>query len=653
MEYESETSFNQVPRFRCVEDPLLTFFDPSAKEATKSDGRYCGEMITYSRLEFKDKFPDSKYAEDGMLPMSFPSNQINDVIDQNYWMGEEYIRVANYYVKETFPMTIALLSDGRSMPLNQAEEEVEAARKIASRVKRKENKLKSMMGTLGFKLNDKSYFDDYEHLEIVDTRETIDFKIMNYVMTQDEVLESAEWPSKIMPLIFVDGHSQYIDGKQITKSYHRTAKDSQKMVNYTASEAIEGLTNSHKSQWIGTPENFKGYEEMWSNPSLSAGALIANPDVITGAMPMQNPPPQVSPSFMQIFQQSAQDIKSTLGYFESNSGAEGGETSGRMVRDRAQQGSMASFVYYDNTGRAIEQLSKCVMSLIPTLYDSTRHVMTRNKSGDQKMMPINQPNGEDFMNDLTKGTFGIEVKIGSNYELQKQENLQQIKELMELIAPLNPQIAGGLFDLAVANTDLENTAQMVDRVRQMILGKSPAEIMREEMDIPPEQKKANPQMEAAQMDMQLKQQEMQLKQQDLQLKAQQMEQDHAKAMADIEMKQKEIDLKAQQVEMENKKIDAAMRNTHVEMYKADKSLEEIKATNATERYNSDKDLEVAKVQADATKFGHLTSAHAASAGIHEKHVEGMHNRYAIDKQSKHEKNESKAKEKEENREEMK
>jgi hypothetical protein len=617
VEYESDMSFNQVPKFRAIDDPLTCFWDSTAKEATKSDSKFCGEMITYTIQEFNDKFPDRKKDFADEMPSSFPSTQLNRESD-SFWRSEEWVRVANMYVKEAYPMQIALLSDGRSLEISEAREEVKLHQEMISRVKSKEKKLKKTMTSLGFGINDNSFLDTHEALEIVDTRDTIDYKIMNYIMSEDEILEEAVWPSKIMPIIFVDGHSQFIEGKQFTKSYHRTAKDAQKIVNYTASEAIENLMNSHKEQWIGTPENFKGYEAMWRNPSLAKGALVANRD--QGIMPEQVAPPQISPNFMQLFQQSTQDIKNTLGYFEANTGEQGNEKSGVAINNRAKQGSMASFVYFDNWGRAIEQTAKCVMSLIPSLYDSTRNITVRKASGDQSIVNINKPKGDDYENDLTKGNYGIEVTVGSNYEIQKQENMDSLKDLMATLAPSNPMLVGALADLYAANTDLENTTQIVDRIRQVILGKNPADILREEMDMPEEPKKPNPEDQMMQIEMQLKQGDLQLKQGELQLKA--GDQDLKKI--ELQLQQQEIELKKILAKNEHEKNVIAADKNNVEREKADLSLQEIKATTDAERYHSDANIEVEGMKLAGNMHKSILDAHGKTAEIHKTHLQGLH-----------------------------
>ena len=66
--------------------------------------------------------------------------------------------------------------------------------------------------------------------------QTQDYKIMHYRLIQNQIIDFAEWPSKYLPIVYVDGDSYYIEGRQYTKSFiHRRARDAQKFINYVGS----------------------------------------------------------------------------------------------------------------------------------------------------------------------------------------------------------------------------------------------------------------------------------------------------------------------------------------------------------------------------------------------------------------------------------
>ena len=171
------------------------------------------------------------------------------------------------------------------MTLTQAKKAIEEDQKKRHEIKKTENVIKKGLMKMMGQVSQESMLDQIPKLDFAYddngnkiTRDSIDYEIIHYVATQEEILEQTKWPSKLNPLVFVDGHSYWKDGQQYTKSFHRTAQDPQRVLNMMTSEAVGNLINSHKSQWLGTPANFTGYENIWRDPSIPTGALIANRD---------------------------------------------------------------------------------------------------------------------------------------------------------------------------------------------------------------------------------------------------------------------------------------------------------------------------------------------------------------------------------------
>lgn len=549
--YDGDFSFHQKIIIEALDDPNWAFFDPAARKPDKSDGRYCGYMETYSVQEFKDLWPHADASNKSQVPRSFPSQDLRQAYEF-IWRSENWIRIAHTFVKINYPTVIYQMSDGRVMTEEDALKAIKEDKAKRSSVKRKESKIKDLIGQVtGQSVEGDSHVDTFDKLDFAYdeagnriSRETIKHKIIHRVMSHDEILEENEWPCSMLPGIFVDGHSHYVDGKQFTKSFHRTAKDSQRFLNYVVSESATNLMNSHKSLFIGTPENFEGFEDVWRNPSNTQGALPANRDS-AGQLPMNIPPPEVSPSYIPLKMQAAQDIQNTLGYFAANQGQESNETSGVAITNRAKQGDLANFVYYDNLNRAIEQTFKVSLALIPSIYDTTREIIVRNKNGQQKKVQINIPNPYGFSNDLTKGNFNVEVTVGSNYETQKAENMEQLMQLLTVLAPTNPSIAMALSDLIAANTDLENTTQIVDRLRGIIMGMTPQQILQHEMGVKP----PPPQPPSGPNPMELQMQEMQNEQKNQQ----------QRFIIDQQKNQNET----QKNDIENRKITAGLQEANI------------------------------------------------------------------------------------------
>ena len=64
---------------------------------------------------------------------------------------------------------------------------------------------------------------------------------MHYRMIRDRIIDFSEWPSRQLPIPFVDGDSYYIEGRQYTKSFIHEARDAQKCVNYSRPRLLRKL----------------------------------------------------------------------------------------------------------------------------------------------------------------------------------------------------------------------------------------------------------------------------------------------------------------------------------------------------------------------------------------------------------------------------
>jgi hypothetical protein len=573
-EYENEFSFNQRPTIKGILDPAWCFWDPADLSCCKTEGRFSGHLQTFTFEEYKTAYPNSKYAEKNQWPTSFPAS--SQATKTSVWFDQDFIRIAHYFVREQNAIKIYQMNNGGVMKMDEAIKAIEEDKQKRKEAKKDEGLLKKMMMQVtGQASNQPSPLDNIEPLDFAldedgnkISRDSTETKIMHCIFSNDEELEETEWPSDMLPLVYVDGHSHWINGQQITKSFHRTAKDPQRILNIMASESVTNLMNANKSQFIGTEENFSGWEDVWRDPSIPRGSIIANRDS-SGNLPAQLNPPQISPSYGPLISQSISDIQSTLGFVNPNQQINESEVSGKAFNSRVQQGELSNFIYKDNLKRAIDEVYKVVLSLFPKLYDSNRSVMVRNKNGDQSLERLNEKGSSGMMNDMTAGKFTVQVTCGSNYETQLSENLDQLLQISSTIAPINPQGALAIMDLIAANTNLTNTPQIVDRLRAVMLGMPVADILRKEMNLPsPPQQQSGPdpmqmQMQIQQMQAQNESEKIKVEQQKVQVDSQKLQIEHEKNMVDRQKSQDEVEMKkielqremvAAQAEIEKKQV---------------------------------------------------------------------------------------------------
>lgn len=498
IDYENPKSFNRIVKYELIPDPTRCLFDPTALKPHKGDGNYCARLYSFTRDEFFATYP---YVTN---PVSYVDPYM--LLDLQ-WTTRDTVTVCDYFVKEWYPVLIYKLSDGRVVN----EEELDELK-----AKFKEQQEITEGSVSGDIINK-------EMPTVVSKRQTQDYKIMHYRMIRDQIIDFSEWPSKYLPMIFVDGDSYYVEGRQYTRSFIHEARDAQKFINYVGSEIAAEIKNRRREQWLGTPDNIIGYEQEWRNPELQMGILRAKPDPKTGQMPTKMPPWDLSPALMQNFQRGTQDIKEILGFSETDE-LQGRDVSGKARRERKLEGSMSAYVFFDNLNQAIEQSGRVVLDLLPHIMGGDeRHMVISKKDGKTDSVVLNQKMKDGTVkNVIEKGNYEIEIDTGPSFAVQKDMALEFFQQT--IAASGSPQLFNLVADLWAKNLDIQFMPQIADRLKTLV----PPEVLAKEEGKKPPPPQPNPQQQMAQMEMQMKQAELQLKQQAMQDKSAQLQMDQQK-----------------------------------------------------------------------------------------------------------------------------
>lgn len=560
VDYESPRSFNKIIKYLLIPDATRCSWDPAAVKPHKGDGDFCSRQYIYSREEFDATYPyiynPVSYAD----PRMFLDFQ---------WETRDTIVVCDYFVKEWFSVKLIKLSDGRSV--NEAEWE---------EIKKKEIKVKKELAD-----SSKSEIKNII-LDLIPTvtgdRQTQDYRIMRYRLIKDRVIEFGEWPSKFLPIIFVDGNSHFVEGRQYTKSFIHEGRDAQKFINYVGSEIATEIKNRRREQWIGTPDNIVGQEQQWRNPELQAGILMAKPDPVTKMMPTKMPAWDVSPQLMQEMQRGGSDLREILGFSE-NEVMQGRDMSGKARRERKMEGSMASYVYSDNLNQAVEQAGRCVLDLLPYVVgEDERHMVITRKDGKTESKILNKKQSDGTIdNEITHGDYDIELSTGPSFAVQKEIAL----EFFQQTIAANPETFPLIADLWAKNLDVQFMEQIAERFKIMV----PPEVLAKEEGKEPPPKQPSPQEQAMQMEMQMKQAELQAKQKELEIKQQKLELEKE----EVELKKAQLMLDAQKIQMESE----------LNVYDHQANIQKSQIAHGLENQKAEMDYtaKIAKVVADMHK----------------------------------------------------
>ncbi len=494
LDYENSHTFNQVVRYELIPDATRTSFDPTALKPHKGDGNFCARQYLYTKEEFYATYPQV------MNPVSYSDPR--SLLDFQ-WETRDTIVVCKYSRKEWFPIKLYLLNNGDAVTQDEwddMQEDIKMRKELAASSK--------IVGDMILK----------DIPEIVGERNSKDYKIRQYVLTQNQIIEFTDWPSKYLPIIFVDGDSNFINGQQYTRSFIHEAKDAQKFVNYVGSEVAAEIKNRRREQWLGTPDNILGNEQLWRNPELQSGILIAKPDPKTGAMPQKMQAWELSQSLLTQYQRGCQDIREILGFSE-NEALQGHDMSGKARRERKMEGSMSAYVFFDNLNQAIEQGGRVVLDLLPVIAgEHERHMVVSKADGRTDSVVLNKVTGQDDNgepikeNTLEGGDFDVEIDTGPSFAVQKDIALEFFQQTLQAAPQSFPLVA----DLWAKNLDIQYMPQIAERFKTMV----PPEILAKEEGKPPPPKQPNPQEQMMQAQLMQQQQQMKMNEQKMHLEEQ-------------------------------------------------------------------------------------------------------------------------------------
>lgn len=554
LDYESPKSFNKMIRYDIIPDATRVAFDPTAMKPHKGDGNFCARQYLYTKEEFYATYPHISNPVSYADPRSLLDFQ---------WETRDTIVVLKYTVKEWYPVRILMLSNGQTVTEDEWEEmqkELEIKKSLAD--------TSQVVG--GIIRNEIPYvrFD----------RQSQDYKVHQYMMTQNQIIDYNPWPSKFLPVVFVDGDSSFIQGTQYTKSFIHEAKDAQRFINYVGSEVAADIKNRRREQWLGTPDNIKGYEQLWRNPELQNGILVAQPDPKTGQLPQKVAAWDLSPALLAQYQRGNQDIREILGANE-NQEMQGRDMSGTARRERKMDSSMSTYVYFDNLNQAIEQSGRVILDLLPEVIgDNERHLMVARKDGKTEPVVFNKQTPDGIQNALDDADYDIEIDTGPSYAVQKEVALEFLQQTLAA----NPQIFNLVADLWAKQLDVQFQPQLVERFQTLV----PPQILAKEQGKPPPPAQPDPQAQMAQQQMQLQQAQIQNAQADIQIKAQQ-----------LQLKQEENKLKQAQLMLDAQK---AQMQSQVDVFnkKADIHQSMIAHGLDKQKVEGDHSLKIAQILAD-------------------------------------------------------
>ena len=558
-EYDNDYNFDQNIVIRGFRDPTKCFWDLGAESPCKTDGLFCGYRTTMTRERFRQRwglevekkigYTSTDVTETDSFPMTYSD--------------QDSITVIDLFERKSKLRTLVQLSNGESIRKDKMDE----LEKL------------EVDGT-------EILLFEGEPVTVYREREFEEYTVEHSIWAGDYELEKTPFHSKQLPMPFIDQDSYYDkNGKQITGSFFKDARDTQRYINYLRTQTAYLIKISRYDQYIASKQNVKSPDTaaIWRDPATVQGALLYD-ESPNGNRPEQQRPPELSQSLMMQYDGATADLQMTTGMYNTQIGDEGNEISRVAIDARVRRGSNNTYIPRDNLNRAIWVIGEIIDEMIPHVYDSERLMKLDLKDTGKEDVVLNEQvddYGTLIENDMSQGAYKIRLVPGPSIEDQNMENIEAMNEVLGKA----PQTFGLIADLYAENLPMTNNIEMRNRLRTLV----PPEILeagKTGKPLPPKEPEQDPMIMLKQQELQLKAQKLQLEMQESQMraleKAQEIQLEEQKLMMqshqdgvefnkhiqELELKKQETAAKLKEQEMrfsaEMKRIEADLHLNHTQ-----------------------------------------------------------------------------------------
>lgn len=496
---------------RAVANPFQVFIDPDCQQIDGSDAKFAFVFENIAKEQFDELYPDADQSEFERLSY-----------DQHEWVTRDEVRIAEYWeVIETSVNTL-YLEDGSQ----QTEDEYW-----------------------------KKWAGQDMRPNIVAARPLKKQKVIWRKITATGVLETRDWPSKYIGIVPTFGHVIDVAGKREIRGLIRPAMDPQRMYNYAASAFVERVSLSPKAPFIGTVNQFEGLESEWSKANTSNQAYLPyNPDP-EAPPPSRQPGADVPAGWMSVMQGMEHDIQSALGMYNASIGAPSNEKSGKAIMARQREADVSTFHIIDNLSRAIRQVGRILIDLIPKIYDTQRVIRILGEDGAEDFaqidpsLPVSKAkvrdeNGIKTIYNPAIGRYDVTVTVGPAYSTKRQE----ASEFLTQVVQSNPQMMQIAGDLMFKALDMPYAEEISDRMKKML----PPNLQEQEEGAQPQ---IPPEMQAQIEQMQQYIQQLEGALQQTKQQAEQMAADRQEVAIKADIDSRKLDIEAYKAETDRLQVE--------------------------------------------------------------------------------------------------
>lgn len=401
------------------------WFDASATQQDMSDAEFCFILDTVSNDEYEKRWPEGKKVSVSI-----------DGSSTTYTHKAQKITVGEFLYKKPITKTLCLMSDGKVLSAEDAEEAVKLGGEIERTRQRKAYKVCSR------------FFDGEGWLD----------------KEKDTVFDH-------LPVIPVFANFEVNEEKCIYFGAVEHLMDAQRVYNYTESRKVEEVALAPKAKYMMTTQQVQGHESTLATMNTNNAPVQLYNHVDGQPAPYQTGGAQMNPGLSEVSQSMAQNIERSSGVFGVNPANNRGLQSDIALQRLENRGQIGTFEYFAAQEVAINRTAQILIHAIPKIYDTPRQQRILNEDGSFEMVELNKATYDPEtrqtikLNDLSVGVYDVTCEIGPAFKNRQEESAKAITEL----AAIDPTIMQQGKDILLGNINAPSIDLLAERARQQMV----------------------------------------------------------------------------------------------------------------------------------------------------------------------------------------
>ena len=388
-------------------------WDSNARTMDKSDAKHCTIITGYSHAAYEELAKENDW--DASIASLSPKSNLWIF----HWVNQDKIYVGEHYALEERADKVFYFEGPNG--------EVETH----------------------YKSDMKKVIDDLDARDFIKVSEkkVTRTDVNKYIVSGTTILEGPiRVAGKHIPVVPVYGEWSIIEAKEVYEGVVRLAKDGQRLRNAILSYNTDIMLRSPRKKPFFFQEQIQGYEHMYEGENdypyyLVNRVNMNGEDLPAGAMSyLENP--EISQQSAFLLDQATASVKEVTTDGVSAEGAMASRMAEGSIQALNKRTDLETFIFQDNFATAMRRDGEIYMSMRAEIFDTEREVVITGVDNKETKKVINQQQinfqaGQVETVNRTDGKFEVWTDVGPAYQTQKEQNRDQLLQLMQT---MNPQL---------------------------------------------------------------------------------------------------------------------------------------------------------------------------------------------------------------------